>query len=342
MLKVMTGMTSKFETAIIDRISPTAMHAPGNPDLDEMLEALGRPQSHSIDHLVDVQYNYCPECHTPMEQASNEYCCKYCGLTCHNELDTSKVSSGAARGTIRVGNGSVYYFNGEYPKTQHKMIITQLNRLQANHRDIVIPPAVLATVAEKYNTIQKHTIEVDYDADGNLIEKKFVHRGNVKDEVLATILYYECMSAGLIKDKCEIAKFMNLPADGFARGEDIVRTLVENGDIVLDMDSESPEAYMDRYMCALHITNVKYCEFVVALVNASEKHHIGVSSQLSSKVVGAIWIVISKCHLPITWEALEKATNNTKKNTFIKFSKVIYSNMRLFAPVFIKYGIPVK
>ncbi len=308
-------------------------------DFDKLHEIQRNP----IEPIAETRYNYCPECRSPMELSANEYKCQYCGFMRSNDLDTDKTSSGAACGTLRTGNGAVYYFNGEYPKTQHKMVLCDLIKLHKAYTGPAIPNCALVATADQYNLIQRDVIDYEYDDVGNVQRtKKFVHRGNIKDEVLATILYYECIRAGCIRHKVEIAKFMNLSIEGFARGEDIIRTLIEKGNISLPIEVEPVREYAERYMSALSITNDSYIDFIVDLVQVSEKYRLGMSSHLSSKVVGAIWIIIQRCGHTITWKELESATGNTKKNTFMKFYKLVYSNLGVFTEVFARYNIPVR
>ncbi len=291
----------------------------------------------------ESKYNYCPECKAPMEMLCNEYLCKYCGFIRSNDLDTSKISSGAACGTLRTSSGACYYFNGEYPKTQRRMILDELIRHQRLYTGPAIPPCAIVATADQYNLIQRDVLEEVYDPESNEHKlKKFVHRGNIKNEILATILYYECIRVGCIRHADEIARFMNLTIEGFARGENIVRPLVEAGNIDLPVDVEPIKEYAERYMSTLSLVDDggKYLNFIVDIVKISEKHRLGMSSRLSSKVVGAMWIIIQQCGLKFTCKALESATGNTKKNTFNKFVKIVHTNPRVFADVFKRYGIP--
>jgi transcription initiation factor TFIIIB Brf1 subunit/transcription initiation factor TFIIB len=127
-----------------------------------------------------------------------------------------------------------------------------------------------------------------------------VRRGNIKDEVLAGLIYFECIRASIVRKKKDIALFMKLPTNGFSRGEDILRNLQAEGKIDIPVDEEPIEGFVDRYLEELNLDNPNYIKFIVELVDESERRKIGMNSQLSSKAVGALWIIITQCGLNIS------------------------------------------
>lgn len=301
--------------------------------------------------LQSTQHNYCPDCKVPMELSGSEYQCHACGLTQKNELecnngnssikDHDDTVSSSIRITTGTNRGRFYNVQGDYTKTQRKAILTQLLQHQSRYTGPAFPLNVLNATATQYNRIQKMITEDDLDENGKVRgQKKFVRRGSIKDEILAALLYFECIRENVVRKKKDIAVFMGLVTNGFSRGENILRNLEAEGKIELPDDNEPVSGYVDRYLEALNIDKPEYGQFIIALVEDSERRKIGVGSQISSKIVGAIWILINKCRLNITAQALEKATDNTKKNTFTKFSNIVLDNIRTFAPIFAMYGIP--
>jgi hypothetical protein len=289
--------------------------------------------------------NYCDECEVPMELSGIEYHCKLCGYTQRNEIENTKDHDETVSTSIRITTGANrgrFHNNvGDYTKTQRKVILQQLLQQQSKFTGPPIQINILNATATRYNSIQKMITEDEYDGNGDVKgQKKFVRRGTIKDEILAALLYFECSAEGLFRKKKDIATFMGLATNGFSRGENILRNLEAEGKIELPADNEPIQGFVDRYMEALNIVNPAYEKFVVEIVEVSEKHRIGMNSQISSKIVGAIWTLITKCRLGITSATLEKHTDNTKKNTFMKFCNVISANMCVFAPVFVKHGIP--
>lgn len=289
--------------------------------------------------------NYCTECKLPMELAGTEYLCPTCGVVEIIDVDSYKNHEDTVTGSLRIttgqNKGRFYNVTGDYTKTQRKMIHTQLIHHSSKYAGPAIPLNVLNATADQYNKIQKLVTEDDYDENGEICgQKKFVRRGNVKDEILAALLYFECIREGLVRKKRDIANFMGLTTSGFSRGENILYSLDLEGKLELPKDINPAAGFADRYLEALGLEDPRYLKFVVALVGESEKKNIGMNSQISSKTVGAIWVLINKCKLNITSLALEKAADNTKKNTFAKFYNIVVGNMSIFAHVFAEHGIP--
>lgn len=298
------------------------------------------------DSLV-LQYNYCPDCKIPMILAGSEYQCDHCGQVQQYVADGCKDHDEAVTSSIRISTGPnkgrFYNVSGDYTRTQKKAILDQLLQNQTGFTGNAFPLNVLNEVASQYNKIQRLITEDDFDENGKVRgQKKFVRRGNIKDEVLAGLIYFECIREKLVRKKKDIALFMKLPTNGFSRGEDILRNLQAECKLDIPVDEEPIEGFVDRYLDDLNLDNPNYSKFIIDLVNESEIRKIGMNSQISSKVVGAIWILICQCKLNITSQRLEKAADSTKKNTFTKFQRVVFDNISTFAPIFVRYGIPYR
>ncbi len=301
--------------------------------------------SNQLYNETDEQHNYCSDCQLPMELAGCEYSCPECGLTKFNEPSTNK--NDVAPATIRVSTGASRgrYYNvaGDYTKAQRAVIYKQLTNQATltQYKGPAIPTNVLNSVATKYNILQKTVTEDELDECGIACgKKKFVRRSSNKDEILAALIYFECNIKNVVRKKGDVAMFMGLQSRGFSRGEELLRDLKDEGKIDFDLAEESTRSFVEKYMEALNLENPKYNQFVIDLVEESDKRMIGMGSQLSSKIVGAIWIVIVKCKLAISDTMLEKAADNTKKNTFIKFYNIVLERINIFAHIFSKHGIP--
>jgi hypothetical protein len=313
-------------------------------DANDMLAQFAESLILNNVEVTDIQeplHNYCPDCNTPMELALGEYRCGSCGLTQHNELGGVQDHSESVGGSLRVmtssGRGRFYGVTGDYARVQRKAILDQLLAHASQYTGLAFQVNILHAVAHQYNTIQKLVVENDKGEEG-----KFVRRGSIKNEVLAALIYFECIRAKLIRKKKDIATFMDLSTYGFPRGEDILRTLHAEGKIDIPVNDEPMEGYVDRYLETLNIENPNYRSFIMEVVELSEKRKIGMHSQIASKVVGTIWVLITKLCLKISAATLEQAADNTKKNTFVKFYNVIFSNIKVFTPLFKRYGIPLK
>lgn len=303
--------------------------------------------AHTLDTTAMLPHNYCPECKVPMELSSGEYLCS-CGITVDNNIEDSKDSNATAA-AIRISSGAnsgkFYNVVGDYSRTQHKTIVKQLMRNSMHYKGTAaFPRNVLNATATSYNNIQKTITDEVMLPDGSVVTKKFVRRGTIKSEILAALLFYECVRVGIVRKKKDVAMFMDLETYGFSRGEIILRNLAAEGRIDLPLnDDEIASGFVDKYMEALDIKCERYSQFVVDLVELSETRRICMRSHLSSKVAGAMWVLISRANDPplrVTEVALERAADNTKRHTFMRFYEAVFANMNVFGAVFDAHNIP--
>lgn len=296
----------------------------------------------------DLPANYCTNCCVPMEAAGTDYNCTYCGLTRHNDVDRSGHETAGSMRLAGADRRRRYNITNDYTKIQYNTTLRFLlhrqhiciNNQEAAH--VLMSKDILHACAAQYNKVQK-LIEDHYDANGNICgSRRFVRRGNIRSEVLAAILYFEAIRAEKGHKKKDIAIFMGLHTHGFARGEDIVRGLVAEGHLELPVYDEPLKGYAERYLEALNMTDERYPSFVVKIVERAGQLHICMASQPASKVVGAIWLIIQRCRLDIGSAAVEKAADNTKKNTFVKFYNGVIARQQQFADIFIAHSIPLR
>lgn len=321
------------------------------------------------------RHNYCGDCDCAMELHESEYHCPSCGIIIEYLADAVVDHTDTTAANIRISTGKqrgrFYNVSTSYVHAQLKLIKDQLTACALAWRGDAISQNILDAAAAAYNAIQR-TVEVDE----NGVVHKFVRRGNIKNEVLAAFLYYECIRAGTTRKKKDIAKFIQLSSDGFSRGDDIYRTVCRDNGMPIPVEIEPMDDFIERYLealglienCQLGITAAtsyggaaattghddtaaaaepernaegdRYRGFIRDLVRLSERRRIGMNSHVSSKVVGALFILITQLQLPISLADLEAATDNTKKSTFMKFITAVKSNMLVFRPVYKQYNVP--
>lgn len=283
----------------------------------------------------DSQFNYCVDCNTRMELSGSNYKCIHCGFTVSNDPERGKdlddTISGSVRITTGANKGRVRNGTNDYSNVQKKNLLCQLYQKQAKYTGPAFSKDILLAAVTQYGLGQKHIKQEGDD---------FVRRGGIRDEILSALIYYECIRAGNIRKKKDISAFMELATSGFARGEDIVLTWHAKEIINIPINEEPITGYADRYLEALGLEEPNYIKFITEIVQLSMNKKIAMSSQISSKIVGAIWIIITQLGLGITAKTIENATDNTKKNTFMKFCNLVYKMSSVFAPTFRKYDIP--
>lgn len=295
--------------------------------------------SNTVPDTLKERPNFCPDCDVAMIISQSEYQCPNCGQLSQFIADVGKEHEEGVSGNIKITSGSargkIFTFNPDYSRTQHKYVLDQLKHNNNQYTGNKFSPKLLRMAADMYNHIQK-------TASGD--EGKFVRRGDIKDELIAACLYYVCIQEGASRRKGDVAEMMRLPARGFSRGEDILRELHNDGIIEIPADKDPYKDFLERYLESLNLDKSaeydRYRQFVLDLVEESERLKIGMNSQIGSKIVGALSILIQQLKLNITDKDLEKAADKTKKNTYDKFRKAVFDNLRVFSSVFDKHNIP--
>lgn len=314
------------------------------------------------DEIYDIEsfeanerFNHCKPCDVAMVLVAEGYQCPNCYSISEMVGGFKDSSNTNNHGSILSStSGSKLLVISTYTlKSQKKTILLQLTCLNAEYTSAPkIPQIILERTAQKYNDTQNIIIE-KYDHTGAIVsEKKFVRRGNIKNETLGAWLYYCCIKGGTSRKKTDIAAFMKLTTNGISRGCNILRTLHNEGKVTIPLFSEPSQTFTRRYLIALglytcdHQSNVptdesiRYEGFVNDLVAAAIKKHFMLNSMKSSKIVGSIWILIQHLKLPITSSHLEKMCDKTRKNTFSRFSKAISDNLLRFLDIFLRWDIP--
>jgi hypothetical protein len=313
-----------------------------NPDI---LETMGLANVFLEDQVLEE--NIC-ECGEEMQEISNVYVCGNCSK--RRDVPTSEERSQSSR-TVVVGSGAKRRLYNIPANPYETKRLAVLNELRARNHAVLpilcISDDILVLVAEHYSDAQKNnkcTI-VHSETEEPLGEAAWVHRGSIKDEILAALIYFTAHTLGVAKKKRDIAKFMNLQNEGFSRGEDMVRKLVSQQVINVQIDIETPNIFAVRYLEALGLEHDWHVDFVVEVVEYAANSHWCLNCQLSSRVAGAIWMLVHGVPLNrlagqrITDDQIEKHTDNTKKNTFRKIIDVVVQNNDRFKHIFEKYNV---
>jgi transcription initiation factor TFIIIB Brf1 subunit/transcription initiation factor TFIIB len=281
--------------------------------------------------VKSLPVDMCPDCpDTIMVINLSEYKCPVCGRTAPADITSADI--------IKTNMRRRYC---DYSKSQRDNVAKMLHQNNADISSDKFQKDILDAVADQYNMIQTIAHENVYDIDGNVSgKKKFVKRSNVKNEIIAALIFFECNRRKIPRKPKDIAQFMKLPNDGFSTGEDIVRRLCAEGQIDLEIAEEPYGGFAVRYFESLNITDDRFVEFTVELIELADSYNIGLNSLPPSKVAGCIWIIASQMGIDIC--KIEAACDNTKKNTFIKFYNAVMKQQKLFSKVFQKYGIAMK
>lgn len=291
-----------------------------------------------------VKFNYCPDCNVVMNCLNSNYECAKCGYLRHLDGDIKDCIEDGATNLKMASGRRVYNMASDYSRAQRKSILDQLMNNNSAYSGPKIPHDVLVKSAATYNEIQKLRFDIE-EEDGTVSATKgFVKRGNIKNEILGALVYFMCIEAHIARKKKDIAIFMQLPTNGISRGEDILRALHNKDKIKIPLNTETSEHYIDRYLESLgympdNENYERYKDFVMDLVAKSIEKKIGMNSIMSSKIVGALWILVQKEKLKIEANTIQDKCDGIKKNTWMRFTKAVTDNITKFIEVFDNYNI---
>jgi len=269
--------------------------------------------------------NLCPDCNVQMYEDGFKFKCKLCGLI-ENCTDNHKIEErGDSYSIIYSGphKNCPQWSVPDKEKTQQSTIMRELMTYSNNHNGPSIPLHILSETTNLYNKLQ---------INGN------VWRGSVKKEILASLLEKVCNKHNIFHKKSNIAKFMQLQSDGYAKGEGILRDRIMNGDLDLELDIDIIDSIINRFLTNMGIEEKNvYINYIKDVINESITYNIGLNSVIGSKIAGVLWYLKIKNIFTFTDVDLEKYTDNIKRSTFIKFYKKIIEYEDIFEPIFHTY-----
>jgi hypothetical protein len=172
--------------------------------------------------------------------------------------------------------------------------------------------------------------------------------GGARDELLAAIIFHECN-----KVKCyvrrDISNMMNLRSDGMEHGYEQLATLAKlgSGYFTLETEDESRESKIRYYYGQILAPIIdktyvtvpsvaqsiasRHMSFISDVIRCANANFIGMQSQLQSKIVGAIWFIITSGCYRVTANIVDAKSGGIKKTTFTKFANAIYTSPVLMA-----------
>lgn len=301
-------------------------------DLEQLLN--------QIEEQREMRLNYCSDCDVPLVIAA-ECRCPICGQTFeYQEARDSAPVSGVIRMPTSGGRYCRVGVNNNYAEAQEKSVLQLLYKFRRINSEtpggVVLPENVLKLAAQKYNDMQRA---------GGPTGKKFVKRANVKSQILCALLMFICCAEGIPRKQCEIARFMNLPTDGFSQGESIVRQMVASGAIELNVEIDpavASSAHVYGYLELLGCTPEqceKWSKMSRELFFIAHENRVAPRLKGASRAAGAVYIINQLANLGHKNPEIEKAVT-TKKATYYPFVQAVMNHKHLFNEVFVKYGLP--
>ena len=289
-----------------------------------------------------TSWEKCPECLCQMKVRGLEFVCPLCARVSEGPLE-SEISACEGRrfgvgGTSMVrsaprlrvvGPGSSYYQRDldrnttvDYSDTQRRYVLQELHSYNMAYRESghnPFPVNVLQMTADAYSQVQQ----------------QFVKRSQMKQTILAAILYHMCIKAGFARDRGEVAEFAQLRTHGIAKGDDFLRSLQADNLIDLDVNADCLDAYIVTAFARLRLIaerTTPRCQNEAAevaiqglqravrgIVVIAVRENIGTQSVLRSKVIAGTYEVLRRAGGTITLgDVVDRCT--IRRNTITRFT----------------------
>ncbi len=313
------------------------------------------------EEVVQTDYKLCPDCNTNMETAiNNTLTCKQCGFikqvsTENNEYEPSmngyNTNSNFHIPIKCVGANSFQFqkqlrnSTSQYSIVQESNLRRRLDRLNFNSAGLYIPKAVIEKVVTQYKIIR---------------ETDKIHRGDIFNGIIGSLIYYECLRFGIVRKHKEISDWFNISESDLSKGDKILRFLEEKKIINLPIYENNNAKYIKSYLLRSSMS-LDYTHFMESLLNIIEEKKIGNhNARLSTKVSAMLYLInvsiktvtdneFSLGRLPvsdgISAEAISKEFS-ISASTFKTFYNAIYAGKDCveMTELFLEYGceLPIK
>jgi transcription initiation factor TFIIIB Brf1 subunit/transcription initiation factor TFIIB len=175
------------------------------------------------------------------------------------------------------------------------------------------------------------------------------YRKDTKLGILAGCLYFVCHRHGITKRHSTIANMMGVNDKFAAKGEGIIRGLVDEKRIFVETQIDTIHDFAKQYMAALDI-DLKYLPFVTDLIKQAD--HMGLhytyEPKPTTKCASAIYMLVVRKKMtimrdgevrPISKEDISQECM-ISVTTFMRYYKILYDNHERIEKVFNKHRIP--
>lgn len=319
--------------------------------------------------LRSEESGICPKCHIVMGIQNDEYVCK-CGriITCTERHISSEIVEYSRNSqlshrryyTTRTRASDPFATTSDHLFERREIYARDLARISGiayipgssliDSDDSIlhnrIPESkVLVETARIYCTM-KDRVTAD--------SQPFPYiNGNARDELLAAIMFHEGNKTRCYTSR-DISNMMNLRNDGLEHGHEYLTHLASLGYFTMDTIAETRAAKIRYYYDQIVrpyielaysgdssvINNVTRNDtnFIMEIVVCATSSFIGIRSQLQSKIVGAIWFLITNLGYNISSNEVDVRSGGIKKATFARFTVAIASSDVLMS-IARKYGM---
>ncbi len=259
-------------------------------DFDELSSLIDISESSESMSISD--YKFCEDCNVIMESdINNTLTCKACGFikqisTENNEYEPS-MSGYNTNGNFHipikcVGANSFQYqkqlrnTTSQYSIVQESNLRRRLEKLNFASNDLCIPKAVIGKVVAQYKIIR---------------ETDKIHRGDIFNGIIGSLIYYECLQSGIVRKHKEISNWFKISESDLSKGDKIIRILEEKKILTLPIYENNNDKYINSYLLRARMSQ-DYQHFMSGLLDVIETKKIGNhNARLSTKVSAILYVI---------------------------------------------------
>lgn len=299
--------------------------------------------------LVDKDYKFCEDCNILMDvDVNNTLTCSNCGIiknisTENNEYEPSmngyNTNSNFHIPIKCVGTNSFQYqkqlrnSTSQYSIVQETNLRRKLERLNFRSKTIFIPKKIIESVIQQYKLIR---------------ETDKIHRGDIFNGIIGSLVYYECLKSGIVRKHKEISDWYGITENDLSKGDKIVRILEEKKILKLPIYEDNDYKYIESYLKRTDI-DLSYSGFMIELLERIEELKVGNhNARLSTKISAIIFLIVvsekegvSASFKEVPYYSAEDLSNefSISISTFKTFYSDINKNKELIFDILSKYGI---
>lgn len=288
---------------------------------------------------LENDYKNCTECNIQMQpNINNTLTCPKCGyikkviienLEYEPSMNGYNTNDNYHIPIKCIGKNSSQYQKflrnntSQYKIIQESLIKKRLENLNYKSTNFIIPKNIINNVIEQYKKIRD-------------ISK--IHRGEILNGMLASLLYYECLKEGIIRKPKEIAEWYSITENNLSKGDKILKELEQKKLIELPNSQNYSNEYILSYLNRINI-DLNYFNFINKLLIKIEKDKIGnPNARLSTKIVSLLFLLIISKKLNITPEELSNEFK-ISVSTFKTFYSEIFKNKVLINDILLEFNI---
>ena len=280
-------------------------------------------------------YKVCSDCNMNMEtDINNSLTCKGCGYikqisTENNEYEPSMNgynTNGNFPIPIKcVGANSLQYqkqlrnTTSQYSIVQESNLRRRLDRLNFNSSGLYIPKAIIEKVVNQYKIIR---------------ETDKIHRGDIFNGIIGSLIYYECLKSGIVRKHKEISDWFNISESDLSKGDKIIRFLEEKKILSLPIYENNDSKYIKSYLLRSNMS-LDYTYFMEKLLGIIEDKKIGNhNARLSTKVSAILYLIYlatkSETDNQFSLGRLPPVTNTISADSIAKEFSISASTFKTF------------